>query len=333
MFSWVIGHILAAGIGISLGLIGGGGSILAVPILVYVIGVPPKSAIAMSLVIVGTVSLLGAIPHWKLGNINLKKAFLFGTATMVGAYLGARLATLSFVTGTRQMLLFATIMLLAAVLMIRSPNRTPAPKSAPDSSVALQPVGKSYWLWLLSEGIGVGILTGLVGVGGGFAIVPALVLLAQTPMKEAVGTSLLIIACNSVAGFLGYLGHVDLNWQLMASFTVAASLGIAGGAYISRFVQAKQLQKAFGYFLLAMSALSLWQNRGTFRRMPPPGEEQKNKIPAFMGNQQIRPSYLWGSKAGILFSGKTPISSPLIAWMQRLSLIWSSKSQSRHEWH
>ncbi len=224
MFSWVIGHILAAGIGISLGLIGGGGSILAVPILVYVIGVPPKSAIAMSLVIVGTVSLLGAIPHWKLGNINLKKAFLFGTAAMVGAYLGARLATLPFVTGTLQMLLFAMIMLLAAALMIRSPNRTPAPKSAPDSSVALQPVGKSYWLWLLSEGIGVGILTGLVGVGGGFAIVPALVLLAQTPMKEAVGTSLLIIACNSVAGFLGYLGHVDLNWQLMASFTVAASL-------------------------------------------------------------------------------------------------------------
>ena len=165
IFSWVIGHILAAGIGISLGLIGGGGSILAVPILVYVIGVPPKSAIAMSLVIVGTVSLLGAIPHWKLGNINLKKAFLFGTATMVGAYLGARLATLSFVTGTRQMLLFATIMLLAAVLMIRSPNRTPAPKSAPDSSVALQPVGKSYWLWLLSEGIGVGILTGFTGDG------------------------------------------------------------------------------------------------------------------------------------------------------------------------
>ena len=268
MFSWVIGHILAAGIGISLGLIGGGGSILAVPILVYVIGVPPKSAIAMSLVIVGTVSLLGAIPHWKLGNINLKKAFLFGTAAMVGAYLGARLATLPFVTGTLQMLLFAMIMLLAAALMIRSPNRTPAPKSAPDSSVALQPVGKSYWLWLLSEGIGVGILTGLVGVGGGFAIVPALVLLAQTPMKEAVGTSLLIIACNSVAGFLGYLGHVDLNWQLMASFTVAASLGIAGGAYISRFVQAKQLQKAFGYFLLAMSAFILWQNRGAFRRMP-----------------------------------------------------------------
>lgn len=277
MFSWIIGHILALGIGISLGLIGGGGSILAVPILVYVMGVPPKSAIAMSLVVVGSVSLLGAIPHWKLGNVNLKKAFLFGAATMVGAYLGARLAAFPFVTGTIQMLLFAITMLLAAGFMIRKTSRSPAPDSKTDLSLYPQPVCKYCWLWLMSEGIGVGVLTGLVGVGGGFAIVPALVLLAKTPMKEAVGTSLVIIACNSVAGFLGYLGHVDLNWQLMASLIVAASLGIAGGAHLSRFVQAKQLQKAFGYFLLGMSAFILWQNRGVFRFQLPLGVASPQK--------------------------------------------------------
>jgi hypothetical protein len=119
MIIWVIGHLLAIAIGISLGLIGGGGSILAVPTLVYVMGVPPKSAIAMSLAIVGTVSLIGVVPHWKLGNVNLKTALMFGLSTMIRAYLGAKIAMLPFVTGTLQMLLFAIMMLIAAVFMIR----------------------------------------------------------------------------------------------------------------------------------------------------------------------------------------------------------------------
>jgi len=113
----------------------------------------------------------------------------------------------------------------------------------------------------VSEGLGVGALTGLVGVGGGFAIVPALVLLGKVPMKQAIGTSLLVIVLNSIAGFLGYLGRVNLNWELIATFTVAASLGIVAGAYLVRFVQARHLQKAFGYFLLAMAAFIFWQNR------------------------------------------------------------------------
>jgi uncharacterized protein len=255
---WFIGHLLAAFIGLSLGLIGGGGSILALPILVYVMGVPLKSAVAMTLVIVGTVSLLGTIPHWRAGHVNLKKVALFGPSTMVGAYLGARLAGL--VTDSFQMLLFAAVMLLAAVLMLRD-KKTEAQTGSLEDGVYVEPVCPYCWLWLLTEGLAVGVLTGLVGVGGGFAVVPALVLLGKTPIKEAIGTSLLIIALNSVTGFLGYLGQVDLNWGLIGSFIAAASLGTTGGAYLSQFVQASQLRKGFAYFLLAMGAFILFQNR------------------------------------------------------------------------
>jgi hypothetical protein len=266
MLAWIIGHLLAAAIGINLGLIGGGGSILAVPTLVYVIGIPPKSAIAMSLAVVGTVSLLGAIPHWRLGNVQLKTAGTFGLSTMLGAYAGAKIALLPFITGQIQMLLFATMMLLAAVFMMRkNPQATPAPPTGqPDLTLYPKPVCKYCWLWLISEGLGVGMLTGLVGVGGGFAIVPALVLLANVPMKQAIGTSLVIITLNSIAGFLGYLGRVSLDWSLMASFAASASLGIMLGAYLVKFVRSRQLQKAFSYFLLVMSAFILWQNRSAF---------------------------------------------------------------------
>jgi uncharacterized membrane protein YfcA len=256
--TWIIGHILAACIGVSLGLIGGGGSVLALPILVYVMGIPPKSAIAMTLVIVGTVSLLGIIPHWRAKNVNFRTALIFGSATMLGAFVGAKIATLTFVTETFQMLLFAVMMLLAAVFMIR---RTSQPVPA-DNQLALYPppLCKYCWLWLITEGLGVGVLTGLVGVGGGFAIVPALVLLGKVPMKKAIGTSLLIIVFNSLAGFLGYLGHVSLNWNLILSFIVAASAGTIFGAYLAEFVPANKLQKSFGYFLLAIAALVLMQN-------------------------------------------------------------------------
>ncbi len=263
MILWIIGHLLAACIGVSLGLIGGGGSVLALPILVYVMGVSPKPAIAMTLVIVGTVSLLGVIPHWRAGNVNLQKALIFGSATMVGAFLGAKMATLPFVTETFQMILFAVAMLLAAGFMIQRSSKP----TQPDNQLVSypKPVCKYCWLWLMSEGLGVGVLTGLVGVGGGFAIVPALVLLGKVPMKQAIGTSLLIIAFNSVAGFLGYLGHVSLNWSLMLSFIVAASAGTIPGAYMAQFIPPAKLQKTFGYFLLAVAAFILMQNRHSFQ--------------------------------------------------------------------
>jgi len=264
---WIIGLLLAGGIGISLGLLGGGGSVLALPVLVYVMGVAPKSAIAMTLMIVGTVSILGLIPHWRAGNINGKIAILFGSATMVGTFVGARIATLPIVSETFQMLLFAVAMLLAAGFMIQRGSRP----SKSDDALTLypKPLCKYCWLWLLTEGLFVGMLTGLVGVGGGFAIVPALVLLAKIPMKQAIGTSLLIIVANSIAGFVGYLGHVSLDWHLTLSFIFAASLGTIPGAYWARFVSAQKLQKAFGYFLLAIATLVLVQNRHNLQTTRP----------------------------------------------------------------
>jgi uncharacterized protein len=257
---WIIGHLLAGCIGISLGLLGGGGSVLALPILVYVMNIPPKPAIAMTLAIVGTVSLLGAIPHWQRGNIDFRTATLFGAATMGGAFLGAKLAVLPFVTDTFQMLLFAAMMLLAAVFMIEK-SRTVASTESPDLAMYPKPICKYCWLWLITEGIGVGVLTGLVGVGGGFAIIPALVLLGNVPITEAIGTSLLIISFNSIAGLMGYVGQVAIDWKLTVSFTFAAGLGTLLGDYLAQFVSARQLQKSFGYFLLAVAGFILFQNR------------------------------------------------------------------------
>lgn len=280
--TWIIGHLLAVGIGVSLGLLGGGGSVLALPVLVYVMGVAPKSAIAMTLIIVGTVSLLGTLPHARRGNLNLRIAAIFGSATMVGAYFGARMASLAWVTSAFQMLLFGSLMLIAAGLMIykslRPVNQTVSqsggqPLSQNNELDSAELTGIQYikttcqycWLWLVTEGLAVGILTGLVGVGGGFAIVPALVLLGKIPMGQAIGTSLLIIACNSVAGSLGYLGHVSLDWQLTISFTFLAGIGTLLGSHLAQYVSAQQLQKGFGYFLLAVASFVLFQNRSSLK--------------------------------------------------------------------
>ncbi len=262
---WAIGHGLAIAIGVALGLLGGGGSVLALPILTSVMGVAVKPAIAMTLVIVGTVSLLGMIPHWRAGRVRWRVAAIFGASTAIGAFLGARVAGLPWVTPTMQMMLFAVMMLLAAIATIRRSQQTPpAAEPDPPGVVALaaypKPVCRYCWLWLVSEGIGVGLLTGLVGVGGGFAIVPALVLLGKVPMKEAIGTSLVIIAVNSIAGLAGYAGHVTIDWPLTVSFTFAAALGTLPGAYWAKFVPAAQLQRWFGYFLLAIASLVLVQN-------------------------------------------------------------------------
>lgn len=270
MLLQLLGYALAGCVGLALGLIGGGGSVLAVPILVYVMQVSPKPAIAMTLVIVGTVSLVGVIPHWRRGNVNWRKALIFGSATMVGAFGGAKIANLPFVTGAMQLLLFAIMMLVAAVFMIRKTQKPDENEGLSLSSgdipnvLYAPPVCKYCWLWLLTEGLGIGILTGLVGVGGGFAIVPALVLLGKVPMKEAIGTSLLIIVFNSIAGFLGYWGKVDLDLHLMVSFTFIAAIGTLFGTYLSHRIDAKGLQKGFGYFLIAVSAFVLFQQRHTF---------------------------------------------------------------------
>lgn len=267
--TWILGHLFAVCIGVSLGLLGGGGSVLALPVLVYVMGVLPKPAIAMTLIIVGSVSFLGSIPHARRGNLNLKIAGIFGSATMIGAYLGARIATLPLITSGIQMVLFGLSMLIAAGLMIYRSIQA-KPEASEDELAAIQyvkPVCRYCWLWLMTEGIAVGVLTGLVGVGGGFAIVPALVLLGNIPMRQAIGTSLLIIACNSVAGLFGYLGHVSLDWTLTISFTFLAGCGTVIGTYLAQFVSAKQLQTSFGYFLLAVATFVLVQNRDSLQTL------------------------------------------------------------------
>ena len=214
---------------------------------------------SVHVLIVGTVSLLGVIPHWRKGYINLKTTLLFGSATMLGSFVGARIATLPFVTGGLQMLLFGLMMLIAAIFMIyRSSRQMIDPSEMEDY---LPPFCKYCWLWLITEGVAVGILTVLVGVGGGFAIVPALVLLGKIPMRQAIGTSLLIIALNAIAGLLGYLGKLDIDWSLTISFTLAAGIGSVIGSYLSQFVSVKNLQKGFGYFLLAVATFVLIQNR------------------------------------------------------------------------
>ncbi len=242
--------VLAAVVGLSLGLLGGGGSILTVPIFVYVLGLEPKTAIAMSLPVVGVTSLIGAISHWHAGNVRLRPALIFGGVAMVSTFAGARLA--AWVSGNLQLLLFSALMLAAAASMLR--GRVSAPPAH----------GEQHDLLRLGlVGLAVGALTGLVGVGGGFMIVPALVLLAGVPMKQAVGTSLLVIALNSLAGFAGYLGQVEVRWELLLRFTAVASLGIVGGTWLVRYVSPAALRRGFAVFLVAIALYMLYRNLGT----------------------------------------------------------------------
>jgi uncharacterized membrane protein YfcA len=254
----IVGTLLAVCIGITLGLIGGGGSILALPILKYVMGVETKSAVAMTLVIVGAVSLIGVIPHWLQGNVNFKTALLFSPAAMLGAYMGARIASLPIIDPTIQLICFAVMMLVAAFFMIRKSSRTSDNKQQDDLLNSKH--DSQYRLLMIPiEGLIVGIVTGFVGVGGGFMIIPALVLLGKTPMKEAVGTSLLIITFKSLAGFAGYFGQVPVDVNIMIIFTIAASLGTISGAYLTKFVKPKLLEKSFGYFVIAVAVYILVQ--------------------------------------------------------------------------
>lgn len=245
--------VLALLIGLSLGLLGGGGAVLALPVFVYVLGIDPKTAIAMTLVVVGSASLLGAIPHARRGNIDWLRTVVFGSSTMLGAFLGARLALLPWVTAQFQMGLFAMAILAAASFMLR---RQP-PKADDPVLNYPRPFCLSCWTWLVSEGVGVGVLTGLVGVGGGFAIVPALVLLGKVPMRKAIGTSLAIIGLNAIAGLAGYWGRLSLPWDLTLTFAACAGLGTLLGSAVSQRISTQRLQKSFAIFLLAIGGFVL----------------------------------------------------------------------------
>jgi uncharacterized membrane protein YfcA len=250
----VVGLLLAVVVGISLGLLGGGGSILAVPIFVYVLGFETKEAVAMSLAVVGVTSLVAATGHWRAGRVDWRIAGIFGSVAMGGTYLGARLAV--FFSGSAQLLVFAAIMLVAAYFMYR--ERNPLLDRRGHGSDG----GKMPIALIVVEGLVVGVITGLVGVGGGFLVVPALVLLGGIGMKEAVGTSLVVISMKSAAGLAGYLGQVEIPWGFVASFGGAAILGSFVGSYAIRFVPYRTLEKAFALFLVAMGAWILYQNSG-----------------------------------------------------------------------
>jgi hypothetical protein len=253
----ILGYILAAIVGISLGLIGSGGSILTVPVLVYVMSVNPVLATAYSLFIVGSTALVGGVQSAIQKKVDFKTVLIFGIPSIAAVYATRMwlvplipkelfsIGTLVITKPIALMLLFAVVMILASISMIKTSKK----KEVVDENI---PMKYNYPVILL-EGTVVGLLTGLVGAGGGFLIIPALVLLARMPMKLAVGTSLFIIAAKSLIGFIGDLqGSQVIDWKLLGSFTGFAVLGIFIGIYLSKKIPGDKLKKAFGWFVLVM---------------------------------------------------------------------------------
>lgn len=240
---WTLGAsialVLSAGIGFSLGLVGSGGSILAVPVLVYVAGVPPHEAIALSLAIVGATAAAGAIASLQHGNVHVKAAAVFSATGMGGALAGSRLTHL--LAPPVLMVLFAALMVIVAARTLAGPQSQEDCKAACN----LKPC--------VIAGLGVGVLTGFLGVGGGFLIVPALARFAHMPIRQAVGTSLLIIAANSAAGLVAHWDDLHNSLLLAIPFTVAALTGLGLGWVASQRLQSQSLRTAFGGLALAVS--------------------------------------------------------------------------------
>ena len=239
----ILGLALALLIGLSLGLLGGGGSVLTVPIFHYVLGYDVKPSIAMSLAVVGVTSAAGALGRLRGGSLNLRAVLTFAPVAMLGTFLGARLALA--VPSEAQLALFAVVMLAASVFMWRGRPAGASPTEHPHP-VLVALIGGA-----------VGVLTGLVGVGGGFLIVPALVLLLGVPVKEAVGTSLGVIALTSASGFAGYWGKVDIALPMMAAFTAVAIVGVFAGTRLARHVEPGHLRRAFAVLLVVVGAFIL----------------------------------------------------------------------------
>jgi uncharacterized membrane protein YfcA len=238
--------VLSTLIGVSLGLLGGGGSILAVPVLVYVARVEVHAAIGMSLAVVGATALVGGLVHARAGRVDLRAAALFGGAGMLGAPLGAQ-ATHA-VAPRVLLLLFAALMLTVGALMLRG-REAARPEPAIPHPAAVP-----------AAGFGVGLLTGFLGVGGGFLIVPALALLAGLPIHRAVGTSLLVIAANSAAGLLGHLGRGEMPLSLTAAFTAVSALGALAGVRMASSLNPARLRRAFAVFVVLVGLFLLARN-------------------------------------------------------------------------
>ena len=242
----LFGVVLALAVGLVLGLLGGGGSILAVPIFLYVFHVPPKPAIAMSLVVVGMSAFIGFLTHWRQGTVNVRIAAMFGLLAMMGSFAGARVAR--FVPATIQLTLFAAFAFTGALLMLRDSMRLPAAPATPTHAAT----SRQFSTVLGVEALAVGVLTSLIGAGGGFLIVPALVLVANVPVQQAVGSSLLIIAMNASSGVAGYLGQVAFDWRLVAWFTGVATIGAIAGTRFMRRVPAARIKQGFAIMILVL---------------------------------------------------------------------------------
>lgn len=236
----------AALVGLSLGLTGAGGSIITLPVLVYLAGVAPKEAVGLSLFIVGVAALVGAIQRWRAGEIHLKAVLLFALAGMAGAVGGARLTPL--VSSTTLMIIFAILMLVVAANMLFGS------KNEVTQEAECRP------LRCLSAGLAVGVLTGFIGVGGGFLLVPAMVRFAKLPMRMATGTSLAVIAFNSAAGFVSHYGEAPPRWDLALLFAGIAAVGVLAGSKLAKLLPVKQLRQGFALMVIVTGAFVLWQN-------------------------------------------------------------------------
>nr|WP_315232644.1 sulfite exporter TauE/SafE family protein [uncultured Flavobacterium sp.] len=250
-----IGYFTSILIGVALGLIGGGGSILTVPVLVYLFAIEPVLATAYSLFIVGLTSAVGTVGYFKKGLVNIKTAIVFGIPSIIAVFttralivpaipkevfsIGEFIVTKNLL----MMLLFAVIMIAASYSMIKKDKKIITEKSEEQ---------KFNYPLILIEGAIVGVITGLVGAGGGFLIIPALVVLSKLPMKEAVGTSLVIIAAKSLIGFFGEGGENGINWQFLITISTFAIVGIFIGTALSKKINGDKLKPAFGWFVLVM---------------------------------------------------------------------------------
>lgn len=251
----ILGYVGALAIGLILGLMGSGGSLMAVPIFTYLFHISPVTTTAYSLFVVGTSASIGTIKNFQKGLINVRLALIFGIPAFITVY-GVRrymmpalpekwlfLDTLTLSRDKVIMLLFAFLLVTASLAMIY--KRIPLVKSCRKA--------KCNHTILILDGILVGALTGFVGIGGGFLIIPALVFLLKMPMREAVATSLFIIAIKSLIGFLGDVGNLEINWFFLLGFTLLSIVGIVLGSYFSAFVKAEKLKIGFGWFALTMA--------------------------------------------------------------------------------
>lgn len=252
----LFGYFGALCIGLILGLTGGGGSILTVPILVYVMLIDPIIATAYSLFIVGTTSAFGAVQNYRKGLVDIKNGFLFAIPSFIAVYITRRFLVplipdtiveqpFLLTKSTFLMVFFAVIMVLAAISMLKKKKEV------------VETAGNIAISTLLFQTLTIGIIIGLVGAGGGFLIIPSLVLFAKLPMKKAVGTSLFIIAMNSLIGFLGDVQTITINWKFLSFFTGISILGIFIGIYLNKYINESQLKKGFAYFVLFMATFIL----------------------------------------------------------------------------